>query len=65
MAPVRVNPAEEGRASVWRRRARTRTEPLDSSLLRRRGADCGVLQTGEALIPTLHEFLERRAGGRP
>ena len=32
-------------------------------LLRRCGADCGVLSTGESLIPTLHGFLERRAGG--
>lgn len=69
MAPVRVSPAEEGRASLWRgrwrrRAARAPREPLDERLLRRRGADCGVLRTGESLIPSLHDFLERRPGGR-
>jgi len=63
MAPVRVSPAEEGRPALWRRRRRERHQPLDERLLRRCGADCGVLSTGESLIPTLHGFLERRAGG--
>lgn len=61
MAPVRVQPAEAGRRGLWRRRApRTRPRPLDESLVRKRGADLGVLETGEALIPGLHAFLEGR-----
>ena len=63
MAPARVNPAEEGRPALWRRRRRALPKPLDERLLRRCGADCGVLRTGDSLIPTLHGFLEHRAGG--
>jgi uncharacterized protein (DUF58 family) len=64
IAPVRVRSAEAGARGLWRRRGRRRPAPLDPALLRRRGADCGVLRSGEALIPTLHEFLERRVGSR-
>ncbi len=68
VAPVRVAPAEEGRATLWRaRRLRfarqtRRRAPLAEEHLRRRGADFGVLQTGPELIPSLHRFLEGRRG---
>ncbi len=67
IAPVRVTPAEEGHATLWRARRmpltrRTRRAPLAEERLHRRGADFGVLQTGPELIPSLHHVLERRRG---
>jgi len=67
MAPVRVDPAEEGRPTLWRprrglRMPSHRRAPLAEERIRRRGADSGVLRTGPDLIPSLHRFLERRRG---
>ncbi|MBW2280034.1 MAG: DUF58 domain-containing protein [Deltaproteobacteria bacterium] len=80
MAPVRVAPAEEGHPTLWRgrptrwrgratlwntRRRRSRQlAPLPEGPLRKRGARCGVLQTGPDLIPSLHRFLEQHRGRR-
>jgi len=60
-APVRVEPAEDGRPTLWRRRHRAR-DPLPETALRRCGADVGVLHVGPELIPSLHRFLERHGG---
>ena len=58
-APARVFGAEGGSPGLWRAGQAPARLPLE--VLRRRGADTGVLHT-ETVIPDLRRFFRRRAG---
>lgn len=67
LPPVRVRDAESSRTRLWR----SGRDPdallagaLAEATLRDSGADCGTLESGARLLPSLLRFLEKRARRR-